>query len=1116
MKSIDTYRLIALISLILGLLLPSAAWAQGPYAYVTGSSDSYIRVVYLPTQAYAGSVYAGQYPASAALSRDGKTMWLQASGQFSVVRVPGGPVLYGSPYFSYGFSKPAFSPDGSRAYYLRTSYGPSGNIVNLLSYDTSGYARIDSFALSGVYSWTADPAISKDGNKVYVADYNYRLLEVDPFSGTIGRTLSVSSYIYRMIFSPDGSSLYLVHYSSVDVVNLSTFRISKTYSFNYSLSTIVPSRDGATLYVFYSSMSMFTMFNLASSSGTDYSIWSYAADAAVDPTDSLLYIVHNSYSSNVSIFNLNTKSTSKLMSVSTYPTSIAMPLPEDNVPPDPVGSIQAIALSYNTARLIVTAPGDDGSTGTASFYLVRYDTIPITDGNFSQATRFLRPPAPKPAGSVDTIDVTGLKGGTRYYFGIKAGDEVLNLSTLVTDSLVLPPPPRIALEVDSSARTIADNDSVALSFVIRNTGGSDLVFKASGNALAEVGGTSGEAFLAEPRSIQSTEKVGAAGPKVLLLFGDHPVPALDVKAKLLASGTFALVDTMNATVRTPTLADLNKYDAVLVWSDMYAGSFYFADPAGLGNALADYVDNGGGVVTAVYAMATDYYQCKVTGRFDSDDYWVIEPGTSNNGSHDALVLGSVEVPNHPIMRGVSSFIGNHSMRIVNGSIASNATLVASWSDGSPLVAVRTVNGVRRVDLGFMPPSSDVYSGEFWQSSSDGGLLLANSLAYVAGRAGNITATFLPDSGIVGSQSQQTVQLNLVTKNAKAGSYRMTVNVESNDPDNPSMTFRIPLTIRDLTPPHLAIRFFQNEAFSDYLSVIFVARESLYTPSLALVFGTDTTHPALRTIDTLNHVYTCDYKFVTAGTLTVLWSADDSVGNRATATRQLSAQGIAPQAGGSIASVDMRAELSIPPNALARASYLTAEQATEPATVGAGQPIGSTYRFAPALMELKQPARLRFRYEDRPGLQPGHMGIFEHTPDGRWICLATRIDARTKTLYADIQHLGEYQVVDDPAIQSLPAEEMPDRYELSQNYPNPFNPTTLIRFGLPAASVVDLKIYDVLGREVRTLLHEYQGEGYHEATWDGTTTEGTAAASGVYYYRLNAGTFSAVKTMMLVR
>jgi len=90
-------------------------------------------------------------------------------------------------------------------------------------------------------------------------------------------------------------------------------------------------------------------------------------------------------------------------------------------------------------------------------------------------------------------------------------------------------------------------------------------------------------------------------------------------------------------------------------------------------------------------------------------------------------------------------------------------------------------------------------------------------------------------------------------------------------------------------------------------------------------------------------------------------------------------------------------------------------------------------------------------------------------------------------------------------------QVPSDFGLSQNYPNPFNPTTAIRFQIPSDGNVTLKVYDVLGREVSTVINENLSAGEHEVKFDASNL-----ASGVYLYRIEAGSFSDVKKMLLIK
>lgn len=93
----------------------------------------------------------------------------------------------------------------------------------------------------------------------------------------------------------------------------------------------------------------------------------------------------------------------------------------------------------------------------------------------------------------------------------------------------------------------------------------------------------------------------------------------------------------------------------------------------------------------------------------------------------------------------------------------------------------------------------------------------------------------------------------------------------------------------------------------------------------------------------------------------------------------------------------------------------------------------------------------------------------------------------------------------------PSTVLPTQFDLAQNYPNPFNPTTMINYQLPKNSFVTLKVYDVLGRGVATLVNEKENAGSYSVKFDGSTF-----ASGVYLYRLEAGSFISVKKLMVLK
>ena len=101
------------------------------------------------------------------------------------------------------------------------------------------------------------------------------------------------------------------------------------------------------------------------------------------------------------------------------------------------------------------------------------------------------------------------------------------------------------------------------------------------------------------------------------------------------------------------------------------------------------------------------------------------------------------------------------------------------------------------------------------------------------------------------------------------------------------------------------------------------------------------------------------------------------------------------------------------------------------------------------------------------------------------------------------------------------EGVPVNFSISQNYPNPFNPATQIRYGIPQQSKVQIRIFDLLGREVARLFDGEQPAGYHSITWKGEGSSGARSASGIYFYRIdatgrNGSSFTSMKKVMLLK
>jgi flagellar hook assembly protein FlgD len=94
--------------------------------------------------------------------------------------------------------------------------------------------------------------------------------------------------------------------------------------------------------------------------------------------------------------------------------------------------------------------------------------------------------------------------------------------------------------------------------------------------------------------------------------------------------------------------------------------------------------------------------------------------------------------------------------------------------------------------------------------------------------------------------------------------------------------------------------------------------------------------------------------------------------------------------------------------------------------------------------------------------------------------------------------------------------LPIIFTLHQNYPNPFNPVTTLRYDLPENGLVTITIYDMLGKQVKTLMDLTQDAGYKSVIWDATNDYGKPVSAGVYLYQIQAGEFVQTKKMVLLK
>ena len=151
---------------------------------------------------------------------------------------------------------------------------------------------------------------------------------------------------------------------------------------------------------------------------------------------------------------------------------------------------------------------------------------------------------------------------------------------------------------------------------------------------------------------------------------------------------------------------------------------------------------------------------------------------------------------------------------------------------------------------------------------------------------------------------------------------------------------------------------------------------------------------------------------------------------------------------------------------------------------------------------------------------GVMEIPMGSTEGQWnirIILRDDLDAITNIGPNELQNLNfqNYIYIDNSALSQI-TNSQPVRYSLSQNYPNPFNPVTTIGYEIPESGLVNITIFDMMGREINTLVNGLQNTGYQSITWNATDHKGDPVPAGIYLYRLEVGDLTQIKKMILLK
>jgi hypothetical protein len=188
-------------------------------------------------------------------------------------------------------------------------------------------------------------------------------------------------------------------------------------------------------------------------------------------------------------------------------------------------------------------------------------------------------------------------------------------------------------------------------------------------------------------------------------------------------------------------------------------------------------------------------------------------------------------------------------------------------------------------------------------------------------------------------------------------------------------------------------------------------------------------------------------------------------------------------------------------------YPLGSQLPDPSTGGAG-----TYDFSLSITPTANGKTVKFQLTKQGGGYGFAVSAVDNQSTDKFNSIAFALKSGNSITAMNITNVKiDTGTVTLTGVNELANTALPTVYSLSQNYPNPFNPTTSIRFGLPKAGDVSLVVYDILGRKVTELIHGNLTAGYHTVNFNASNL-----ASGVYFYRIQAGDFVSVKKLMLLK
>ena len=303
-------------------------------------------------------------------------------------------------------------------------------------------------------------------------------------------------------------------------------------------------------------------------------------------------------------------------------------------------------------------------------------------------------------------------------------------------------------------------------------------------------------------------------------------------------------------------------------------------------------------------------------------------------------------------------------------------------------------------------------------------------------------------------------------------------------------------------PDLTLGVLQNPYLTQILDLYLVSSVPLDTAAVQ-ISGLEN-GLSLDMTDAVENVWVGHYELTDYNTtVSLLACASSRAGRTSCVERAFSASLLRRGVMGTVMSPDGRVTLSVHQPGLGRDAYLVV-------LPQGGDVDERSYEISPRGILGGLEATIEMRFPGAGVADPTGLYIEEQSRGS----LESFVDPVAQTVTATVSELGTFRLVRGRG-GSSPIENR-RLLKVEQNVPNPFNPRTTLRFAIGARQQVRVNVYDALGKEVATLMDRVVGAGVHEVVWDGRSAEGSAVASGVYLYRVEAEEASVAQKMLLVK